>query len=323
MDFRRQISFSKIGIEKQKLIARAKVCVVGCGALGTSSAELLIRSGIINLILIDKDIVEEHNLQRQSLFYERDIGRLKAEVLKERLLQINSQAKISSFNIDLEINNVNKIKTDIVLDCTDNFKTRFLINDFCKKEKIPWIYASVAESKGMCFTILPNGPCLRCIFNESEEKLDTCETIGVINTIVKIISAIQVNEIIKFLIGDEVCKELIKFDVWKNELEKFKVINKKGCLSCSGEYPSLKKSSAKSIVRKCSSKGAFEVITNKKIDLKKLEKQFEVIVCASDLIIIKKDNCEITVYKNGKMLIKNCENIKEAEKIVELIEAIK
>ena len=199
MRYSRQIVFEKIGNDGQEKIKKANVTILGLGAIGSKSAELLTRAGIGSLILIDRDIVEESNLQRQSLFTEQDINQPKAIVAKAHLEKINSNTKIKAFFKDINHKNIEEyIKPTIVLDCTDNMQTRFLLNEFCFKKKIPWIYAAIIESTGMLFSIIPEKtPCLTCIFNEINQPLDSCDVSGIINTIAPLASSIQTTEALK------------------------------------------------------------------------------------------------------------------------------
>ena len=142
MRFTPQIIFEKIGPNSQKKIENSVVCIIGLGATGTRSAELLARAGVGKLILIDRDVIEESNLQRQTLFTEKDLYKSKVFVVKSKLEEINSKTKIIAYFKDLNYKNVEDIKGDLILDCTDNLDTRFLINEFSIKNNIPWISTS-------------------------------------------------------------------------------------------------------------------------------------------------------------------------------------
>ena len=247
MRYIRQEIFSEIGKEGQKRLRKSSVAVVGLGALGSVSASLLARAGIGKLILIDRDIVELSNLQRQSLFDENDIGKPKALAAKENLSKINSDVETVSVIDDLNYNNINEIismnnnfniekinnqiykktnknKIDLILDCTDNLETRFLLNDYSIKTKIPFIHSSAVGSKGCVFNVMPGKtPCIRCFLKEAQQ-LDTCDTAGVVNTITNLIPSVQVNEAIKIILNKKnIEKNLLFFDIWKNELLKIKV----------------------------------------------------------------------------------------------------
>ena len=217
MDFSRQELI--LGKKSQKLI-KSKVSIIGLGALGSLSSELLVRSGIKNLILIDRDYIEESNLQRQ-LYSKQDVGKPKVLVSKERLEKINPEIKIEAIFDHLDENNINKLKSDLILDCTDNLQTRFLIDEFCYKNKIPWIFSSAIKQKGYVFNILKD-----CRFKDIFNNLkigETCEEVGVLNTITSLISSIQVNEAIKILTNNNPEKDLIYVNLENNEILKLKV----------------------------------------------------------------------------------------------------
>ena len=194
MRYIRQEIFREVGKKGQNKLGNSTVAIVGLGALGSVSSELLARAGIGKLILIDRDIVELSNLQRQGLFDESDAGKPKSLSAKEKLAEINSEIKIDFFIDDLNFNNIEKLipikNIGLILDCIDNLETRFLINDYCMKNKIPFIYSSAIGTKGYVFNIIPDkdSPCLRCFLQEAA-KLDTCETAGVLNSIPHLISS--------------------------------------------------------------------------------------------------------------------------------------
>ena len=193
MRFKKQEVF--IGKRAQKHIEKAHVTIIGCGALGSVAAELLARAGVRKLTLIDRDLVDLSNLQRQSLYTEADIGKLKALALANHLKKINVLLQIEAFAIDLESDNSEVLKADLVLDGTDNFYTRFLINDFCKKEDIPWVFASATGASGFVFPMTKESPCFNCIFKEPSIPLGSCDTEGILNTIVHSIASFQVTEL--------------------------------------------------------------------------------------------------------------------------------
>src|SRR3989344_4557746 len=170
MRYSRQEIFSKIGKEGQNLLKKSKVAVIGLGATGSSSAELLARAGVGELILADRDIVELNNLQRQSLYNEDDIGNVKADSIKNHLKKINSEVKIKTLVIDLDYRNINEIKTDLILDCSDNIDTRNLINEYCHKNKINWIYSGVIEDNGIVLNF-NNDYCFSCVFESIKADL--------------------------------------------------------------------------------------------------------------------------------------------------------
>ena len=201
--YSRQVLLQEIGAEGQLLLQRKKVAIVGIGALGTVSSELLARAGVGSLLLVDRDVIEESNLQRQVLFDEDDLGKSKAAAAREKLEKINQHILIETKAIHLNNKNIGFLKEmDLVLDCTDNLETRFLINEFCKKEQIPWIYAAAIRTSGYVMPIMPAGACLRCFLDTA--NLETCDTVGVLNTATVSIAALQTTLALKMLLHKEV-----------------------------------------------------------------------------------------------------------------------
>ena len=227
--YSRQILFSGIGEEGQRKLLAARVLIVGCGALGTAHAEALSRAGIGRLRLVDRDFVEPSNLQRQTMFTEADAEKRlpKAIAAANHLRQINSEIDIEPHVADVNYSNVEQLidDCDLVLDGTDNFATRYLINDACVKHETNWIYGAAVGSYGVTMTIRPHRtPCLRCVFETAPPAATapTCDTAGVIMPIINIVSAVQVAETLKLLTGrvDELHRSLMQFDVWRNEWRK-------------------------------------------------------------------------------------------------------
>ncbi|MBS3155836.1 HesA/MoeB/ThiF family protein [Candidatus Woesearchaeota archaeon] len=216
-----------IGKQAQKELSKKTVTIVGLGALGTNVSSLLARAGI-NLRLIDFDKIDLTNLQRQSLYTEKDINKQKAIISKTRLKEINSEISITSFNEKLNDSNLHLLDSDLVIDCTDNLTTRFLINDYCYN-KIPWIHTAAIKETGVLFNILPNKPCLKCIYKKNID-LDRCEEFGVLNSIVSLIASLALTQSIKILLNKDPEANLLRFNIWNNSLEKIKV--NKTCEKC-------------------------------------------------------------------------------------------
>jgi molybdopterin/thiamine biosynthesis adenylyltransferase len=227
--YSRQILFSNIGEEGQRKLLAARVLIVGCGALGSAHAEALARAGIGHLRLVDRDFVEPSNLQRQTMFTEADAEKRlpKAIAATNRLRQINSEIEIEPHVVDVNHSNVEQLIAgcDVVVDGTDNFATRYLINDACVKHETNWIYGAAVGSYGVTMTIRPHQTaCLRCVFEEAPPAASapTCDTAGVIMPIISIVSAVQVTETLKLITDrtDELHGSLMQFDVWQNEWRK-------------------------------------------------------------------------------------------------------
>jgi adenylyltransferase/sulfurtransferase len=309
MRYIRQEIFREIGKKGQEKLSKSTVAVVGIGALGSNSAELLARSGVGKLLLVDRDVVELSNLQRQRLFDESDVGKPKAAAAKEHLSKINSEIKIDFCIDDLNFDNIGIIlgtKLNLILDCTDNLETRFLINDFSQKNSIPFVYSSAVGSKGYVFSIIPcKTACLRC-FLKKPVQLDTCGTEGVLNTITSLISSTQASETIKILLNRQHEESLLFFDIWKNELLKIKVTKRKNCPCCiksSFEYLSGEKASR--TIKMCGN-DIYQIrgrsTTQKEFDelKKRLKKAGKII----DMKHCVNFDSKVTLFLDGRALVK-------------------
>lgn len=230
--YSRQILFPEIGREGQAKLLASRVLIVGCGALGASHAEMLSRAGVGRLRIVDRDFVEFTNLQRQTLFSESDAAeRLpKAVAARNRIAAINSEVEVEAIVADVNNSNVETLieGCDVVIDGTDNFQVRYLVNDACVKHGTPWIYGAAVSSYGTTMTIRPGvSPCLRCIFEEMPDagSSPTCDTAGVIMPIIAGISAVQVAECLKLLVGDTASLHgsLVQIDLWANDWRKIKL----------------------------------------------------------------------------------------------------
>ncbi len=234
--------FAGIGPEGQQRLLASRAAVVGCGAIGAAAANLLVRAGVGYLRIIDRDFVELSNLQRQTLFDESDaLNSLPKAVAAERkLLSINSGVAVQGLVADLNPRNAQELLggVDLLLDGTDNFETRFLINDFAVQSGLPWIYAAGVSSYGLTMTVRPGlTPCLACLLetgNASQGLEDTCDTIGVIGPIVNLIASLEVAEALKLLAGrtEALHGRLLSCDVWSGHLQSIRVPRNPKCRAC-------------------------------------------------------------------------------------------
>ncbi|MBP2078853.1 ThiF family adenylyltransferase [Oceanobacillus polygoni] len=232
-----------LGKESQKKVESGSVIIIGAGALGSSSAEMLARAGVGKLTIVDRDYVEWSNLQRQQLYGEEDVKNKlpKAFAAKKRLQQINSEITIDSLIEDVHGLNIEEMIKghDVILDATDNFETRLIVNDAAVKHGIPFIMGACVASYGSTFPIIPNEtPCLHCLLNHLPVDGMTCETVGVISPIVQIVTATQVTYALKILAGVSVSPILKSIDIWKDEKAEIDVKRLKNnhCPTC-GEHP--------------------------------------------------------------------------------------
>jgi molybdopterin/thiamine biosynthesis adenylyltransferase len=238
--YARQAVLGVIGHAGQEALARSTVLVVGCGALGSTQAELLARAGAGRLILVDRDVLELHNLQRQLLFDEQDVRERmpKAAAAARRLRAINSEIVIEAQVTDVTATNVAELMrpADLVIDGTDNFETRYLLNDAAVQAGKPWVYGGVLGTDGTVMAVRPGlGPCLRCILPDPPDAhlLPTCETQGVLNTAVVWIAALQVTEALKLLVRDPSAEfKLNALDVWHGTTHSVAVKRNDACVCC-------------------------------------------------------------------------------------------
>lgn len=244
--YSRQIILPNIGGEGQEKLLNAKVLIVGAGGLGSAAALYLTAAGIGKIGIVDSDLVELNNLQRQILHSAKDIGRPKVDSAKERLNDLNQDAKISSYKVRLTSENIlDVIKDyDIVVDCSDNFPTRYLVNDASVLSKKPLSHGSVLGFDGQAITILPGKTaCYRCLFPEPPPALmSTCQEVGILDTVAGIIGTIQANEILKYIleIGDLLAGRLLIFNALDSSFRLVKVPKDKDCPIC-GENPTVMK----------------------------------------------------------------------------------
>jgi len=242
--YARQIQFAPIGQEGHDQIAKSRVAVLGCGALGTVAAEILARAGVGSLRLIDRDVVQWTNLQRQSLYDERDAieERTKSGAACERLALINSSIKIEPIVADVTSSNIHSVigNVDLVIDAADNFAVRFLLNDWALATKTAWVHGGCIGANGQMRLFTGQGsPCFRCLVPEPPPAatVDTCDTAGVIGSATHLIASLQATEAIKWLSGnrDAVRSALLSVDLWDNRIRELELSDaiSKNCPACS------------------------------------------------------------------------------------------
>jgi molybdopterin-synthase adenylyltransferase len=244
--YSRQILFQGIGVDGQKRLAAGRAAVVGCGATGSALASLLARAGVGMLRIIDRDYVEPSNLQRQSLFDESDAAESlpKAVAASRKIASFNSEIAIEARVEDVVPGNIEELLegVDVILDGTDNFETRYLVNDYAVKMSKPWVYAAAVGSYGVTLNVVPGKTaCLACIFPDSPMGMvETCETSGILNTAVNVVASVAAMEALKILLGGKALERLRRtlwsFDVWTNELAEIGAGKPRaGCRAC-GEH---------------------------------------------------------------------------------------
>jgi molybdopterin-synthase adenylyltransferase len=239
--YSRQVLFAGIGEQGQRRLGAARAAIVGCGATGSMVASLLARSGVGTLRIIDRDYVEPSNLQRQALFDEADAVESlpKAIAAANKIAAFNSQIVVEPQVADLAPSNIEPLLegAQVILDGTDNFETRYLINDYALKNGLPWIYAAAVGSYAVTMNILPGkSACLACLFPDPPAgTFETCETAGILNSAVSLVASIEATEALKLIVGAEnhLRRTLLSFDVWRNEqAELASALPRNGCRAC-------------------------------------------------------------------------------------------
>lgn len=247
--YSRQVLFRGIGADGQARLQAGKVVIVGCGATGSAVAGLLARAGVGTIRIIDRDYVEPSNLQRQSLFDEQDALQSlpKAIAAARKIAQFNSHIVVEPVIGDLVPANVDELLAnfDLILDATDNFETRYLVNDFAVKNNVPWIYTAAVGAYGLTMNIIPGETaCLSCIFPAAPSgTVETCDTSGILNSAVNLFASIEATEALKFLVGarDKVRRTMLSYDLWNNERSEMTVAKPRpDCETCQRrEFPYL------------------------------------------------------------------------------------
>jgi len=321
--YSRQILFEGIGEAGQRRLLTARVLVVGCGALGSAQAETLARAGIGQLRIVDRDFVEESNLQRQTMFTERDAReRLpKAIAAARRIAEINSQVEVEAEVADLTRTNIERLieNCGVVLDGTDNFATRYLINDACVKYGVDWVYGAAVGSYGVTMTVRPRlTPCLRCVFDEMPPpgSAPTCDTAGVIMPIISVVASVQVTEALKLLTGqtESLHNSLMQFDVWRNEWRRIALGHPSTeCPVCAlGRYETLEAEAGDLATVFCG-RNAVQITPPRapRIDLSELAERLrsagEVSV-NSYLLRLRAGDYEVTVFPDARAIIRGTDD---------------
>jgi molybdopterin-synthase adenylyltransferase len=316
--YSRQILFSGIGSEGQSRINKARVAMVGCGALGAMQASLLVRAGVGDLRIIDRDFVEESNLQRQVLFDEEDAQSVlpKAIAAEKKLRAVNSLVKIEGIVEDVNPSSIDRLVGgfDLILDASDNFDVRYLINDFSVKNQIPWIYGACVGAYGLTFPIIPGkSACLRCVFESvpSAGTGQTCDTAGVIGPIVSVIAAMQVGEALKLLSGakEQVSRKIATVNMWDNQYDMVNLPPRKIDCPCCGmhEFPYLDGSLGADATTLCG-RNSVQIRRREgaKIDLNNLAQKMAPLGHVEQnrfLLRAVIDGYQLTVFSDGRAII--------------------
>lgn len=325
--YSRQELFAGIGPEGQARIRAARVAVVGCGALGSSLAETMVRAGAASVRVIDRDYVEASNLQRQSLFEEQDArdGLPKAVAAERRLRALNSDVAVEGVVADVSGDNAAALLAGaaLVLDGTDNFETRFLLNDLCLRAGVPWVYGACVGAYGLALAIRPRvSPCLRCLLEEmpAPGSGPTCDTAGVVAPIVQVIAGLQAAEALKLLAGREesLLPGVVTIDLWQGT---FELMDLRGrapwCPACTeGRYDYLGTAAAATLCGRDAVQVRPDVRT--KLDLPALAERLARLGSVRSneyLVRFTAPEAELVVFEDGRAIVKGVDEPSRARSL--------
>ena len=314
--YSRQILFHGIGPEGQSRLASSRVAIVGCGATGSALASLLARAGVGYIRVIDRDYVEPSNLQRQVLFDEQDaLDSLPKAVAAARKLQaLNSSIQVDGHVADLTPSNCEDLleNTQLILDGTDNFETRYLINDFAVQRSLPWIYTAAVGSYGVSMNIIPGETaCLACIFPDSPRGVvETCDTSGILNSAVNAVASISVTEALKFLVGAPIKlrRTLLSLDVWENDRSEIKTEHPRSdCRACGVRNFIHLNGEARPHITLCGRNSVQIHERNRPVDFVELEQRLSphgTVRHTEFVLKFSRDALEMTLFPDGRAIIK-------------------
>lgn len=327
--FDRQVLFAPLGPQGQQRLAKRRVLLVGCGALGSSLAQSLVRSGVGTLVLVDRDVVEETNLPRQVLFEERHAreGALKAQATREALARIGGPTRIEAHAEHLDADNIEELAAgcDLVLDGTDNLGTRYLLNDWAVREGVPWVYGGVVGSGGIALAVLPGrGPCLRCLFPDPPPAgaLETCDTAGVLQPAVAAIAGFQAGLALRILAAVHPAEcdlepRVIELDVWRGEARALALARRPDCPCCAERaFPFLEEPLGRRATILCgrnavqvrgpASAPSLEEVERRVAGLARQTRR------AGPILRFDLEECRVTLFQDGRALIEGTDQVERA-----------
>jgi molybdopterin-synthase adenylyltransferase len=319
--YSRQMLFGEIGEAGQERLLSGSAVIVGCGALGTVAANLLVRAGLGRLRIIDRDFVEASNLQRQTLFEEADARDAlpKAVAAERRLRSINSEVAVEGIVADLTPENALELLAgfSVILDGTDNFETRLLLNDTAVSMRTPWIYAAAVGSYGVTMTVRPgDSACLACLLEDAGNGVgtgaeDTCDTVGVLNAAVGVIASIEAAEAMKLLAGkpEALSGKLISCDVWTGKFQSIHMRRNPACRACARRDFIYLEGTAQPEITMCGRDSVQIHERNRKLDLdalaRRLSNGLTGPVCNNDFLLrFQVAPYEMTIFADGRAVIK-------------------
>ncbi|HUS39911.1 MAG: ThiF family adenylyltransferase [Pirellulales bacterium] len=330
--YARQMRYAPIGETGQRRLAEGRLLIIGCGALGSVLANTLVRAGVGHVRIVDRDYLELNNLQRQVLYDEQDVADAlpKAAAAARKLQRINSEVTIEPVVKDFDNKNALSLceGVHVIVDGTDNFETRFLINDVSAQLSIPWVYGGCIGAEGQSMTIVPGKTaCLRCLMVEPPPpgSSPTCDTAGILGGIVNVIASIQATEAIKLLIGDHdaISRNLSVIDLWENQLRQVKLDSlqeSSDCPTCSGrEFPWLSGERGTHTSVLCG-RSAVQIYPPEAVDLV-LENLAAKLAGVGDvafnefMLRLNVDDYQLTVFPDGRAIISGTDEIAEAKSL--------
>lgn len=319
--YSRQMLFSPIGPEGQEQLSKTSAVLVGCGAIGAATANLLVRAGLGRLRILDRDFVETSNLQRQTLFDEADARESlpKAVAAQNKLRSINSGVQVEGVVADLSVQNISELLTGfpLILDGTDNFETRFLVNEFAVKCGTPWVYAAAVASYGLTMMILPGQTaCLACLLDSSSGAglEETCDTIGVLGPIVNLIASLQVAEALKLLSGRSFALHgrLLSCDVWGGRMQSVQPERNTRCPVCARHEFAHLTGQAQPHITMCGRDSVQIHEHRRTLDLQALQQRLEGTIPGvrqnGFLLRFRIPPYEMTVFTDGRAILKGTQD---------------
>ena len=320
--YHRQMLYARLGAAGQRRLSSGRVGVVGCGALGSTIATHLVRSGVGLVRLVDRDFPELNNLHRQTLYTEADVAARipKAVAAADHLREMNSEVRVEGVVADVNSFSILAFGEglDLLVDGTDNFATRFLVNDFAVSRGVPWVYGGVIGASGMTMTIVPDqGPCLRCLFPEPPPpgSVPTCDTAGVLSTAVAVIASIQANEALKLLVEPEARNRgLLTVDIWDLHFESLRIERDAECPACGKrQFPYLA-AAGEAVVSSLCGQDAVQIVPRDAapLDLAALEVRLAAVGPTRRnpfLVELEVDGRALTVFVDGRAIIKGVHDL--------------
>jgi adenylyltransferase/sulfurtransferase len=327
--FDRQVRFAPLGLAGQQRLEDSRVLLVGCGALGGVLGQSLVRAGVGELVLVDRDIVEESNLPRQVLFEDRHAreGTLKVVAAAESLARIGGPTRLETHAQHLDADTIEDLAQgcDLVLDGTDNLGTRYLVNDWCVENGVPWIYGGVVGSGGLVLAVLPgSGPCLRCVFDQPPPSgtLETCDTAGVLLPAVGAIASLQAGLALRILGADPAAARplrpaLLEIDVWSGQLRRLEIGRQEACRCCGQrEFPWLDEPQGRRATILCGRNAVQVRGLGGKPDLARLAETLAQVSSslrrAGPLLRCEIEQHTLTIFEDGRALIEGTDEIERA-----------